>query len=250
MKPAAEHRLGAGGFNPLLIKLSGELFSYETKRTVAKPEQIKQVIKQIKAITEKQPLGLVIGGGNFFRGAKYNGGLGLRQTSAHNIGMLSTIVNGIVLKDLLEKAGVSTALLSAIECPKIAGLISEESIRKAMNEKKCMIFVAGTGNPFFTTDTNAVLRALEIGADTVFKATKVDGVYDSDPLKNKEAKLIKKLSHQEALDKQLKVMDETSIRLAQENDVTIRVFNLFSPNALVNVLKDPDFGSRIESRTR
>ena len=233
----------------LLIKITGELFSYQREGDSNAPslqkEIIKNVIKQIKALNAEHKVGLVIGGGNFFRGTITNHNLGLKQTSSHNVGMLSTIVNGIVLQDLLTQANVPSTLLSALSCPDIAQPLSQNSIDNAFMNNKCIIFVGGTGNPFFTTDTNAVLRALQIGAKQVWKATKVDGVYEDDPITKKEAKFYQTISHQEILDKNLRVIDRTAITLAQEHKLPIRVFNVFAPDALYKALENPDFGSTI-----
>lgn len=222
----------------LLIKISGELFSHK--------ELVKNIAKQIKILSKKHKIGLVVGGGNFFRGSIDKEKIGLKATSAHNIGMLSTIVNGIILKDLLAQTNVSSEILNAVFCPSISEKISEKSIEKAFEKNSCIIFVGGTGNPFFTTDTNAVLRSLQIGTKQIWKATKVDGVYDSDPIKNKDAKLYKNISYKEVIEKNLKVIDGTAIALAKENKISIRVFNLFEENALQKALEDKNFGSTIK----
>jgi uridylate kinase len=202
----------------LLIKISGELFSY---RPALDKELVKNIINQLKLLSSKHRIGLVIGGGNFFRGAQDNNTLGLEPVSAHNIGMLSTIVNGVVLQDLLTQENLPSVLLSAFSCPDIAEPLSQNSIDDALIQQKVILFVGGTGNPFFTTDTNAVLRALQIGATEVWKATKVDGIYESDPIEKKEAKFYQAISYQEVLDKELTIMDRTAITLAQEHKIPI-----------------------------
>jgi len=221
----------------LLIKISGELFSDS--------EQIKSVITQTKTLCLKHKVGIVVGGGNFFRGSKDGGRIGLQKSSAHEIGMLSTIVNGIVLKDFLLQESVSCQILSAFSCPEIASSINQNSIKNSFEENNCVIFVGGTGNPFFTTDTNAVLRAIQIGAKQVWKGTKVDGVYESDPLIEKNSKFYSEISYSQVLEKGLKVIDKTAVTLAQENEIEIRVFNIFEKNALLKAQKDPGFGSTI-----
>lgn len=194
----------------LVIKLSGELFSYNREMAakacsapVLNSKLVKDIIDQIKSIAKQHQVGLVIGGGNFFRGAISNHKLGLTKTTAHNIGMLSTFVNGIVLKELLCQANIPSIILSAIECPSIARLVSQQTIDEAFDQGKTIIFVGGTGNPFFTTDTSAVLRALQIGAEQVFKGTKVDGVYDKDPLTHKDSKLYKTIDYQKVLNEKI-----------------------------------------------
>ena len=220
----------------LVIKLSGELFS--------NVDATKNVVNQIKIVAKDCHLALVVGGGNFFRGAINNNELKLNQESAHNIGMLSTIVNGIILKDYLSQASVESTILSAFPCPSIAQPITQQTINEAGKKNKIIIFVGGTGNPFFTTDTNAVLRALQIGASEVWKATKVDGIYSVDPEKE-SGTLYKTISYQDVLDKKLGVIDHTAIILAQEHKLPIRVFNLFAKNALETAIKDSNFGSVI-----
>jgi uridylate kinase len=226
----------------LLIKISGELFSY---RPTLDKELVKNIINQLKLLSSQHRIGLVIGGGNFFRGAQDNNTLGLEPVSAHNIGMLSTIVNGVVLQDLLTQENLPSVLLSAFSCPDIAEPLSQNSIDDALIQQKVILFVGGTGNPFFTTDTNAVLRALQIGATEVWKATKVDGIYESDPIAEKGAQFYQTISYQKVLDKGLTIMDRTAITLAQEHKIPIRVFNLFTPDAFHKALENPDFGSTI-----
>lgn len=233
----------------LLIKISGELFSYHREGVQAKPaldkELVKNIIDQIKELSAQHRVGLVLGGGNFFRGALDRNTLDLLPTAGHNVGMLSTIVNGVILQDLLTQNNVPSTLLSAFSCPDIAEPLSQNSIDNAFMQHKCIIFVGGTGNPFFTTDTNAVLRALQIGAQEVWKATKVDGIYESDPITNEKAKFYQTISYQEVLDKGLTIMDRTAITLAQEHNIPIRVFNLFTPSSFNKALENPEFGSTI-----
>ena len=228
----------------LLIKISGELFSYK-KDNVATVESI---AKQIKELAKHANIALVLGGGNFFRGSTDGASLKLQNTTAHNIGMLSTIVNGLVLKDFFEKADICSTILSAFHCGNITKPIGQCSIKNAFEKNKVIIFVGGTGNPFFTTDTNAVLRALQIGATCVWKATKVDGVYESDPLIDKDSIFHKKISYSEVLEKEIEVIDRTAITLAEENNLPIRVFNLFAEKALQKAFENPDFGSTIIKR--
>lgn len=224
----------------LVIKLSGELFSYNREA-----DQIKSIIQQVKTLSQNHRIALIVGGGNFFRGASNKNKLGIEEKSAHSIGMLATMVNGIFLHDLFTQAGVSSTILSAFSCPSLAQTVSHNEIDQAFNQKKVIIFVGGTGNPFFTTDTAAVLRALEIGAKEVWKATKVDGVYNADPMTNPDAKLLPTVSYQDALDMGLAIMDRTAITLAQQHSLPIRVFSMQKPNALQETLENPDFGSTI-----
>lgn len=220
----------------LLIKLSGELFSHK--------EALSSVVTQLKTVVATCRVGIVVGGGNFFRRATDNT-QELDPVAADNIGMLATLVNGIVLQDMLRKQNINVTMLSAFECPKVATKISQSAINGVFEQQNLIIFVGGTGKPHFTTDTAAVLRGVQIEADEIWKATKVDGVYDSDPIKNEDATRYPTISYQEVLDKELKIMDKTAITLAQEKQVPIRVFNVFSPKSLVKMLEDQTFGSTI-----
>jgi uridylate kinase len=220
----------------LLIKISGELFSSSI---------LAGVITQIKSISAENKVTLVVGGGNFFRGSRDNGQLA--NCSAHDIGMLSTIVNSIILRDLLTKANVSSIILSAFPVPSVADTITTRSIESALSNNCVIIFAGGAGNPFFTTDTTAVLRGLQIGADEVWKGTKVNGVYSADPVKEKNSVFYPEISHQDILNQKLEIMDQTAIVLARDNMLSIRVFNLFTPNSLLTALKDKKFGSLIRS---
>lgn len=235
----------------IVIKISGELFSSTNSPT------LNNVLQQIKKLSQNKRhspasghspaprIGLVLGGGNFFRGAQNKKDFGITENSAHTIGMLATMANGVLFHDLCSQQGISSTILSAFQCPSIAQPIRQDTIENAFNQKKIILFVGGTGNPFFTTDTNAVLRALQIEADEIWKATKVDGVYDADPVVTKDAKLLPTLTHQEVLDKNLGVMDKTAIILAHKHNVPIRVFNMFTAQAFCQALENPEFGSTI-----
>lgn len=230
--------------NFVLIKLSGEaLFGGSA---TASSDFALSVIKQIKDLQKTHTFGVVIGGGNFFRASKQGVALELSQPAADSAGMLATAMNGLILQDLFAKMQVETVVLSAFEIPGICTKISDQNIRSALSDKKIIIFIGGTGNPFFTTDTCAVLRALQIGAKSVWKATNVDGIYDSDPHTNAAAKYLKKISYSEFINQNLKALDMTAISLAQTYGVKIRVFNLFAENALHKAASDLDFGSTIE----
>lgn len=225
----------------ILLKLSGETFCENQSDTIT------SLIEQIKTITQSHRMGIVLGGGNFFRGSKNGTALGLRPTTGHTVGMVATLMNGLILQDLLLQSGVSCSLHSALPCPTIARPIRQELIDNALTCKSCVIFVGGTGNPFFTTDTNGVVRALQIGANELWKGTKVDGVYDADPEQHANAKKFDTITYKDALDKKLGVIDATALTLAEQEKLPIRVFNLFKPNALINALEKPDFGSTIRT---
>ncbi|MFC1894624.1 UMP kinase, partial [Candidatus Dependentiae bacterium] len=155
----------------ILIKFSGELFGNSSDEQSS--DFLKNIAFQIKELQKNYIVGIVLGAGNIFRGNQHGKKLGLKNTTSHSIGMVATIINGLILQDILQSLKIPCALFSAIECQQISCVIKQSSIDKALNEKKCLIFVGGTGNPFFTTDTNSVLRALQIGANQVWKATKV-----------------------------------------------------------------------------
>ncbi len=221
----------------IVLKLSGELF--------AKPETLKDVLRQLKKLCLTHHVGLVVGGGNLFRARNQGKSWDLQQTTADAIGMLATVMNGLLLQDLCRQQGISTRLLSACEIPRFAAPITAHAITHAKENDHVIIFAGGTGNPFFTTDTNAVLRALEIGAGEVWKGTDVDYVYDQDPAKNPHATQLKKITYTYALEHNLAIMDRTAFALAQNYKLTLRVFNIFKPQALEYMAQDSLFGSTI-----
>jgi len=238
----------------ILIKISGELFAKQVKQKKASSQDdaffvdktfIKNVTQQIKTLQKKFNIGIVIGGGNIFRGDINGKQLGLPEQSSHQIGMIATMINAIILRNFLESSKIKTTHFSSFCCPQIAQTIRQDKIKNALQKKECIIFSGGTGNPYFTTDTTAILRALQIEAKLVLKATKVDGVYDSDPNINKNAKILKKISYEQVIKKDLKVMDLTAITLAKQHNIKIKVFNLFKPNALIKVIQDKNFGSTV-----
>ena len=234
----------------ILLKISGEVFNSQKASSKSgafcmDKKLIKNIALQIKKLQKDYKIGVVIGGGNLFRGDKDGKQLGITSATAHQIGMLSTVINGIMLKDFFEKEKIECTLFSSFFCPQIANTIETDSINEALRENKCLIFSGGTGNPYFTTDTTAILRALQIGSSLVLKATKVDGVYDKDPEKSKTAKLIKKTSYEKVLQENLKVMDLTAITLAKQNNVKIKVFNLFKTDSILIAIKEKDFGTTI-----
>jgi len=228
----------------ILLKLTGTIFIDHKTKEFAKPF-IDQVIEQIKQLSQKYQLSIVIGGGNFFRGSRDNGTLQLRPTIAHTVGLIGTTMNGLILYDLLHNQKVESSLLCALACPIAGKPISQPIIDDALIQHKIIIFSGGTGNPYISTDTNAIIRAQQIGATELWKATDVDGVYTADPQKNRKARLIKKLTYHEAIKKDLQFMDQTALSLAKQTTITTRVFNIFSDNALLKVAKNKNFGSMI-----
>ncbi|MDD5730258.1 MAG: UMP kinase [Candidatus Omnitrophica bacterium] len=215
-------------YKRIVLKLSGEALQGR------KPHGIDQSIlvsiaRQIKEIRDlKIDVALVLGGGNIFRGQENTASLGLDmdRSVADYMGMLATVINGLALQAVLEKMGVPTRVMTAIEMQRIAEPYIRRRAIRHLEKNRVVIFVAGTGNPFFTTDTAAALRAMEIKADAILKATKVDGVYSADPMKVKNAKKFHKLKYIDVLKKGLKVMDATAISLCMDNKLPIVVFNL------------------------
>jgi len=212
-------------YRRILLKLSGEVLTGEGGYGID-PVVIRQIAREIK---EVKNLGLevaiVIGGGNIFRGLAASS-TGMDRASADYMGMLATVMNGVALQDALEKIDVQTRVQTAIEMREVAEPYIRRRAIRHLEKGRVVIFAGGTGNPYFTTDTAASLRAMEIGADVILKATKVDGVYDQDPLLHKGARRFEKLAYLDVLKKRLKVMDATAISLCMDNGIPIVVFNL------------------------
>lgn len=218
-------------YKRILLKLSGEALMGNSQSMFDKPT-IDAVISQIKQILDLGvKIGIVIGGGNIFRGV--NGKeLGLDRANADSIGMLATVMNGIALKDFLANAGIKAKIYSALAINNLVKGYNRDSMLGRLNDGNVIIFVAGTGNPFFTTDSGAALRAIEMKADLLIKATKVDGVYDSDPKLNLTATKYHKVSFNDAIKQNLKIMDMSAFDLCREHKVNIEVCNIFNPNCL------------------
>jgi len=231
----------------VLIKLSGE-FLCNAKGCNTEGfdhERLTNFANQVKKLTKNYKIGIVIGGGNLFRASKQGVQLKMQQPNADAIGMLATVMNGVILQDILKQVNVESVVLSAFLIDSIVPRVNQTLIDSALSENKIIIFVGGTGNPFFTTDTNAVLRALQIGSKQVWKATKVDGIYSADPMVDKKATKFKNIEYSKVLENNLKIIDPTAITLAAGNNVKIRVFNVFEKDALLKVSEDLNFGSTI-----
>jgi uridylate kinase len=229
-------------YKRVLLKLSGEALMGECSYGID-PNVIKRIAEDIKALTELDvQTAVVIGAGNIFRGA----GLaeaGMDRVAGDYMGMLATVMNSLALQDALENIGTYCRVMSAIPINKVC----EEYIRRRavrhLEKGRVTVFAAGTGNPFFTTDSAAALRAIEIGADVMLKATKVDGVYDSDPMKNSAAKRYKKISYDEAIASKLGVMDTTAMVMCRDQNLPIRVFSMIEPEALISIVKGEEIGT-------
>jgi len=233
-------------YKRVIVKISGEALMGAQEFGIS-PEMIRFVAEEIRSIVE---LGVqsavVVGGGNIFRGIAASS-YGMDRTSADHMGMLATVINSLALQDALEKQGVQTRVQTAIGMHQVAEpYILRRAIRH-LEKGRVVIFAAGTGNPYFTTDTAAVLRGQEVHAEILFKATKVDGVYDSDPIQNTHAKLLKEISYMEVLERQLKVMDMTAISLAMDNDLPLAVFKLKTKGNIRRVVCGDDVGTRIHT---
>lgn len=189
-------------------------------------------------------IGLVIGGGNIFRGAQARA-FGFKRSPADQMGMLATMINGMALEQVLTSLGLSARVMSSVPCPSFMDSFRNDDALRLLEDGGIPIFAGGTGNPYFTTDTAAALRASEMGADILFKATKVEGVFDKDPVKHKDAKHYKRLSYKDALNDQLDVMDATALALCRENKMPILVFNIFAKGALLKAIQGADIGSLI-----
>ncbi len=232
-------------FKRILLKLSGEALMGSLSYGICE-ETINEIAEQIKEVKE---LGVdvctVIGGGNIFRGVK-GAAMGMDRASADYMGMLATVINGLALQDALEKKGVQTRVVSAIEMREIAEPYIRRRALRHLEKGRVVIFVAGTGNPYFTTDTAASLRAMEMGADVILKATKVDGVYDKDPMIYADAKRIKTITYIEVLDRNLKVMDSTAISMCMENHMPIIVFSIKEYGALKRIVLGENIGTLVK----
>ena len=224
----------------VLLKLSGEALMGHNSFGIS-PEIIDQIVLEIKKILEKNiQLAIVIGGGNIFRGISL-GDQGMTRATGDYMGMLATVMNSLALEDAFNKNNIVTRVQSAININQIVEPYVRAKSLQYLTENKVVIFSGGTGNPFFTTDTAAALRASEIDADIMIKATKVDGIYTDDPNKNNEAKKIDKLSFDEVISKKLKVMDATAFTLCREQSMPVGVINIFKPNSLYNFIIDQNF---------
>ena len=231
-------------YKRVLLKLSGEAllgeksYGVDPKRILAYSEEIKEIIDSGVEIA------IVIGGGNIFRGVS-GASNGIDRVQADYMGMLATVINGLALQSSLEDIKVQTRLQTAFKIEAVAEPYIKRKAVRHLEKKRVVIFSGGTGNPFFTTDSAAVLRAIEINADIILKGTRVDGIYNNDPEKNKDAVKFKQISYDEAIAKKLKVMDSTAFTLSKENELPIIVFNMNKPGNLSNLIEGKKIGTLI-----
>ena len=232
-------------FSRVLLKLSGEVLANKYGFGID-PEKVAYLAEQIKPIYKSNiNIGLIIGAGNIFRGMEAAAG-GMDRVTGDYLGMLATIMNAIALQDSLEKIGCQTRTLSAINITQIAEPYIRRRAIRHMEKGRIVIIAGGTGNPFFTTDSAAALRATELGSDILLKGTKVDGVYNKDPEKYTDAKKYKKLTYNKVIQDNLRVMDMTAITLCKENNIPIKVFNIKSSGDLLDIVMGSKIGTTID----
>ena len=229
-------------YRRVLLKISGEMLAGDQTYGI-QPSVLLNLADEIAdVLTLEVEIAIVIGGGNIFRGLAASAS-GMERASADYMGMLATMLNGLALQNALESKNIPTRVLSAIEMRQLAESYIRRRAIRHLEKKRVVIFAAGTGNPYFTTDTAAALRAMEIGADVILKGTKVDGIYDADPLTTPTAKRFTELPFLSVLNKSLKVMDATAITLCMDNDLPIIVFNLTSPGNIRKILQGDSIGT-------
>lgn len=237
----------AEGFRRVLLKLSGEALAGENRDSIHFPV-LEMVAQQIsEAIAEGVQVAIVVGGGNIWRGGP-NVSKFIEEPTTHYMGMLATTINALALQGVMEQAGIYTRVQSAIHMEQVAEPYIRRRAIRHLEKGRAVIFAGGTGNPFFTTDTAAALRATEIEADILYKATKVDGVYSADPMKDPLAKKYDQLTYKEVLGKGLRVMDSTAISLCMENNMPICVFNMFEDGAITRALQGETIGTKVSNQ--
>jgi uridylate kinase len=228
----------------VIVKVSGEALAGSEERGIHQPT-IDRIAADLAASHKLGvALGVVVGGGNILRGVAVSGA-GLPRATADAMGMLATVVNALVLEAAIERAGVSCRTMSALAMPQVCETYERQRALRHLGDGRIVLFGGGTGNPFFTTDTTAVLRAVEMGCDAVLKATNVDGVYSADPKKDRNARRFDQITHQEAIERDLKVMDATAFALARENLMPIIVFSIAEPGAVEAVLRGHGRATRV-----
>ena len=232
-------------YRRIMLKLSGEAFQNSKTGESLDPDILQSVAAQIKKVRALGvQIAIVVGGGNIFRGVTGQR-CGVDRTTGDYMGMLATVINSLALQSTLESIGVHTRVLTAINMPAVAEPMIRRRAMRHLEKNRVVIFAAGTGNPYFSTDSAAALRASEIHADVLLKATKVDGIYTADPMKDPSAKRYKQLSYLEALTKQLKVMDAAAFSLCQENKIPILVFNFFKENEILRAVTGKAVGTLV-----
>lgn len=236
----------APAYKSILLKLSGEALMGSGDHGID-AEMCASIARQVKEVRELGvTVAVVVGGGNIFRGQVASKEFGLDRSVADYMGMLATVLNGLALQNALEKVGVHTRVMTAIDMSAVAEPYIHRRAKRHLEKGRVVIFVAGTGNPFFTTDTTAALRAAELGVEIIFKATKVDGVYSADPMKDKDAKKYDALSFMEVLQEGLKVMDSTAVSMCMNNNIPIGVFNLTQEGNIKKAVMGENIGTIVQ----
>ncbi|MFV1970189.1 MAG: UMP kinase [Acidimicrobiia bacterium] len=231
----------------VVLKLSGEAFADATLGYGIDPATVDRTAEEIAAVhKEGHEIAIVVGGGNIFRGLS-EAAKDMDRANADNMGMLATVINALALRDALERAGAECRVQTAIVIQEVAEPYIRLRAIRHLEKGRIVIFAAGTGNPFFTTDTTAALRAAEIGADAVLKATMVDGIYTSDPATNPDAVLLHELDYMHAISEQLGVMDTTAVTMCMENDLPIRVFNMTTPGNVAKAVRGEPVGTVVDA---
>ncbi|HET9918900.1 MAG TPA: UMP kinase [Ktedonobacteraceae bacterium] len=231
-------------YQRILLKLSGEALGAGPASGLD-AETVRRIAKEVKRVHDLGvEVALVVGGGNFWRGADA-AATGIDRATADYVGMLATVMNSLVLQDAMEKLGMDTRVQTAIEMPPVAEPFIRRRAERHLEKGRLVILAAGSGNPFFSTDTAAALRAVELNAQVLLKATKVDGVYDDDPMRNPNARKFDELSYMRALNMGLKVMDSTALSLCKDNHMPIVVFNMNNPGALEGIMRGEKHGTLV-----
>lgn len=232
-------------YKRVVLKLSGEALQNRAACDCLDPTALASIADQVsKARKMGVEVAIVVGGGNIFRGLPGQNG-GIDRTTGDSMGMLATVINSLALQSAIERAGIETRVMSAIAMPAVAEPFIRRRAVRHLEKGRVVIFGAGTGNPYFTTDSAAALRASEINADLVMKGTKVDGVYDADPMKVPTARRFRDITYAEALNRQLKIMDAAAFSLCMENRIPIIVFNFFKKDEMIRVLRNEPVGTLV-----
>jgi uridylate kinase len=232
-------------YKRILLKISGEALQNREKGLNQDPALLGKIADEFMQMLEQgAEIAVVVGGGNIFRGLA-GADKGTDRTTGDYMGMLATVINSLAIQNALENEGIQTRVMTAISMPAIAEPFIRRKAIRHLEKGRVVIFGAGTGNPYFTTDSAAALRASEIGADVLMKATKVDGIYTADPVKDPSASRFSEISYRDALSKQLKIMDAAAFSLCMENDIPIVVFDFFKKNGMVDVFAGKDSGTLV-----
>ena len=235
-------------YGRILLKLSGEVLGNRESGECIDPERLAFMAERVKKVHKMGvQVGIVLGGGNIFRGLT-GAGKGVDRVTGDSMGMLATVINGLAMMNALEAVGVPARVMTAMDMPKIAEPFVQRKALRHFEKGRVVIFAGGTGNPYFSTDSAAALRASEIGADALLKATKVDGIYTADPKKDPKAKKYASLRYETALEKRLKVMDSAAFALCMDNAIPIVVFDFFDPGALERLMKGEVVGTIVSVR--